>query len=57
MLRYSLGLNGEAVTVEKAVDRVLMDGCLTQDIATPGTTRVSTTAMGDRIVAALESGH
>ena len=57
MLRYSLGLNEEAVTLEKAVDEVLMDGCLTEDIATPGTPRVSTTAMGDRIVAALESGH
>ena len=57
MLRYSLGLNEEAVTVEKAVDGVLMDGCFTEDIATPGAPRVSTTAMGDRIVTVLESGH
>ena len=56
MLRYSLGLNEEAVTVEAAVDGVLMDGCLTEDIATPGTPRVSTSVMGERIVAALESG-
>ena len=54
MLRYSLGLTEEASGVEKAVAQVLERGYRTADIATPGSSRVSTTEMGDRIVGALE---
>ena len=53
MLRYSLGLTEEAVSVERAVGRVLDDGYRTADIASEGADRVGTTVMGDLIVAAL----
>lgn len=53
MLRYSLSLTEEAVSLEKAVDRVLESGYRTADIATGGSTRIGTVAMGDRIVAVL----
>ena len=53
MLRYSLGLTEEAVSVEKAVGQVLDDGYRTADIASEGADRVGTTVMGDMIVAAL----
>jgi 3-isopropylmalate dehydrogenase len=53
MLRYSLGLTEEAVSVEKAVSQVLEAGYRTADIATEGSTRVGTVEMGDHITAAL----
>ena len=53
MLRYSLGLTEEAASVERAVEQVLDAGCRTPDIATPGTERVSTAEMGDRIARAI----
>lgn len=54
MLRYSLGLTEEATSVERAVETALKSGCRTPDIAAAGSPRVTTTQMGDRIVAALE---
>ena len=54
MLRYSLGLIEEAARVEKTVAQVLEKGYRTADITTPGSIRVSTTEMGDHIVAALQ---
>jgi 3-isopropylmalate dehydrogenase len=53
MLRYSLGLTEEAAAVERAVEQVLDQGYRTPDIAAEGTQRVSTTEMGDHIVAAI----
>lgn len=53
MLRYSLGLTEEAASVERAVEQVLDEGHRTPDIAAPGTNKVSTTEMGDRIAGAL----
>ena len=53
MVRYSLGLTEEAACVERAVDRVLADNHRTADISPPGTPRVSSSEMGDLIVAAL----
>jgi 3-isopropylmalate dehydrogenase len=55
MLRYSLGQEAAASRVEAAVRRVLKDGLRTGDIFAEGTRRVSTTQMGDAVVAAL--GH
>ncbi len=46
MLRYSLGLPGEADLVERAVERALADGHRTPDIASPGAKTVSTTELG-----------
>jgi 3-isopropylmalate dehydrogenase len=53
MLRYSLGMTGEADQIEKAVQKVLQQGLRTADIYTEGTQRVSTVQMGDAVVAAL----
>ena len=53
MLRYSLGMTGEADRIEKAVQKVLQQGLRTADIYTEGTQRVSTAQMGDAVVAAL----
>lgn len=47
LLRYSLGLNEEAATVEKAVAEVVAAGYRTQDIYTEGTKLVNTAEMGD----------
>jgi 3-isopropylmalate dehydrogenase len=53
MLRYSLGMTGEADRIEKAVQKVLQQGLRTADIYTEGTQRLSTVQMGDAVVAAL----
>jgi 3-isopropylmalate dehydrogenase len=53
MLRYSLGLTEEAMSVEKAVAQVLESGYRTPDIATGDGIRVGTIEMGDHIVEAL----
>jgi 3-isopropylmalate dehydrogenase len=55
-LRYSFDLGDEATRVEKAVEKVLADGVRTADLMGPdGGTPVSTSQMGDAIVAALEA--
>jgi len=54
MLRYSFDLADDAALVERAIDEVLAAGIRTADIATPGGTTVSTTAMGDAVLAALD---
>lgn len=53
LVRHSLGLTEEAASVERAVDQVLAQDYRTPDIATAGSSVVSTVEMGDRIVAAL----
>ncbi|WP_028585587.1 3-isopropylmalate dehydrogenase [Desulfogranum mediterraneum] len=53
LLRYSLGLEDAAAAIEQAVSTTLEQGIMTQDIATPGCSPVSTAAMGDAVVAAL----
>lgn len=53
MLRYSLDLENEAVAVENAVMSVLDAGFRTSDIWSEGFTKLGTTEMGDKIVAAL----
>jgi 3-isopropylmalate dehydrogenase len=50
MLRYSFGLAEDADLIEKAARNVLAAGIRTGDIATPGTTKVSTTGMGDAVL-------
>ncbi len=55
-LRYSFDNGAEADRLEKAVEAVLADGLRTADLMGPdGGTPVSTSAMGDAIVAALEA--
>ncbi len=53
MLRYSLGKEGLADKIEAAVNRALDEGYRTSDIYTDGMKRVSTSEMGDAIVANL----
>jgi len=53
MLRYSLGHPQVADAIEVAVGKVLDQGYRTADIYTEGKTKVSTSQMGDAVVAAL----
>ena len=53
MLRYSLQVPEAAAAIEGAVSRVLDQGLRTADIYTEGTRRVSTSEMGDAVLAAL----
>src|SRR5262245_45932813 len=54
MLRYSFDLGADAALIEKAVQGVLAAGIRTGDIATPGSSKVSTTAMGDAVLKELD---
>jgi len=54
MLRYSFDLKEEADLVEKAVNNALVLGVRTGDIMQPGMKRVSTTEMGNAILAELQ---
>ena len=55
-LRYSFDLGAEATRLEQAVEKVLADGVRTADLMGPeGGTPVSTSAMGDAILAALDA--
>ena len=55
LLRYSLGAEDAALSIESAVANVLNAGLRTADIALPGETSISTTEMGDAVVEALDS--
>jgi 3-isopropylmalate dehydrogenase len=55
LLRTSLELNQEADAVEAAVAKVLDEGYRTADLTGPGEAAVSTSEMGDRVVAAFDS--
>ena len=55
-LRYSFDMGTEADRVEAAVEKVLADGLRTADlIGEEGVSPISTSAMGDAIVAALDA--
>ncbi|SMY08098.1 3-isopropylmalate dehydrogenase [Flavimaricola marinus] len=55
-LRYSFDKGDEATRLEEAVNKVLADGLRTADLMGPeGGTPISTTEMGDAIVAALDA--
>ncbi len=56
MLRYSLNEAALAERIDTAVGSVLDTGLRTADIASAGTQTVGTRAMGDAVVAALQSG-
>ncbi|XUX01071.1 MAG: 3-isopropylmalate dehydrogenase [Dehalogenimonas sp.] len=51
MLRYSLALEKEAASIEKALEIVLKQGYRTDDIMAAGNTRVGTKQMGDLVAA------
>jgi 3-isopropylmalate dehydrogenase len=54
MLEYSFGLTDEAKAIDDAVNTVLEAGYRTQDLCRTTNIKVSTTEMGDRIVAAIK---
>jgi 3-isopropylmalate dehydrogenase len=56
MLRYSLKRPELAQRIERAVQSALKDGYRTGDIAQPGEPIVSTSQMGDAVLAALSNG-
>ena len=53
-LRYSLDLDKEADTLEKAVQNVLDAGLRTKDILSKGKKEISTSEMGDAIISKLQ---
>lgn len=53
MLRYSLAAEDAALAIEQAVGEVLDQGYRTADIHSPGKNKVSTSQMGDAVIAAL----
>ena len=53
-LRYSLDLDKEANSLEKAVHDVLDEGLRTKDIISKGMKEVSTSVMGDAIISKLQ---
>ncbi|MFI5181165.1 MAG: 3-isopropylmalate dehydrogenase [Thermoanaerobaculia bacterium] len=58
LLRHGLALPEEAAAVERAIEAALASGARTADLAPPGAAgTLSTTAMTDTIVSALESGR
>ena len=54
MLRYSLDMEDEAVLIDQAVKNVLSSGLRTLDIAGEGCRPVSTSTMGDAVLAEIE---
>jgi 3-isopropylmalate dehydrogenase len=54
LLRHSLGLEKEALAVEKAVEAAIERRVLPADVAPRGTRPASTTEAGDAVVSALE---
>ncbi|HEX5432516.1 MAG TPA: 3-isopropylmalate dehydrogenase [Bryobacteraceae bacterium] len=54
MLRYSFDMEQAAVRVEQAVRSVLRAGYRTADIFEPGTTRIGTEEMGERVAEAIQ---
>jgi 3-isopropylmalate dehydrogenase len=56
MLHYGLGADREARAVENAVARTLADGCVTADLALPGQSALTCSAMTAAIAERLELG-
>ena len=57
-LRYSFDEGDAAAAVEASVEKVLADGARTADLLGPdGGEAISTSEMGDRILAALDAGQ
>jgi len=55
LLRHSLGLEAEAKSIERAVESALARGARTRDLG-GGDGSLSTAAMGEAVIAALEAG-
>ncbi len=53
LLRHSLGLEGEAAALERAVSEAIAQGARTPDIAAKGASALSTREVGDAVLAKL----
>jgi 3-isopropylmalate dehydrogenase len=49
LLRYSLSLDAEARAIEDAVQQTIAEGLVTADLARPGSTAATTTAVAERV--------
>lgn len=56
LLRYSFEMEEAAQAIERAVEQTLESGSRTADIASLGESLMGTREMGDRVIAAIESG-
>jgi 3-isopropylmalate dehydrogenase len=54
-LRHSLGRPQDADLLERAIEHTLLTGARTADIARPGEQVLNTEAMGDAVIAALDT--
>jgi 3-isopropylmalate dehydrogenase len=54
LLRYSFDMHEDAALIEQAVENVLASAGRTADIAAPGRAQISTSEMGDAVLAELE---
>ncbi len=54
LLRYSFGLDDEAVLIERACSNVLASGLRTADVMGVGTAKVGTAVMGESVIRELE---
>jgi 3-isopropylmalate dehydrogenase len=55
LLRYSFDMEEDAALIERAVENVLAKAGRTADIPAPGRARISTSEMGDALIAELDS--
>jgi 3-isopropylmalate dehydrogenase len=54
LLRWSFGMEEDAVLLETAVEKVLAGGLRTADIMVPGAARVGTSVMGEAVIRELD---
>ena len=54
LLRYSFGMEEDAVLIERACTNVLASGLRTADVMAPGTAKVGTSVMGESVIRELE---
>jgi len=54
LLRYSFGMDEDAVLIEQACTNVLASGLRTADVMAPGCAKVSTSVMGEAVVRELD---
>jgi len=54
LLRYSFGMDEDALLIEKACTNVLASGLRTADVMAPGCAKVSTSVMGEAVVRELD---
>jgi 3-isopropylmalate dehydrogenase len=54
LLRYSFGMDEDALIIERACTNVLASGLRTADVMAPGCAKVSTSVMGEAVVRELD---